>query len=83
MIVITVTVVFLSRTKSTLLDNLWQVIAQMVSKDTMPILEQAHSMKDTEIEKYWKANQSPEATQVCILEKRDGKNVLRLKEKAY
>jgi len=40
---------FLARTKSTMLGNAWQAVAQVVSEKTLPILHRADGMTDKEV----------------------------------
>ncbi|KAF4505952.1 hypothetical protein G6O67_007847 [Ophiocordyceps sinensis] len=56
-VVVIVTVLFFHFTSSSLLGNCWQAVAQVVTEDTLPILEQADAMKDKEVER-WAKGQS-------------------------
>ncbi|KAK8076638.1 hypothetical protein PG994_003910 [Apiospora phragmitis] len=42
---------FLRRTEATMLGNAWQSVAQVVSDDTLPILDQAGDLRDKEVKK--------------------------------
>ena len=42
-------ILFRERARSTMLGNAWQAIAQMVTDETMPLLEQADGMEDKEV----------------------------------
>ncbi|PHH89416.1 hypothetical protein CDD83_6111 [Cordyceps sp. RAO-2017] len=54
-IFLTVTVLFLRLTSSSLLNNCWQAVSQVVTEDTLPILSRADSMKDKDIEQWAKS----------------------------
>jgi len=69
-IVVTVTVLFLKVTVHSHIGSYWQAIAQVVTKDTIPILEQLDGMKDKEI-KTWAKDRPLDIKQNGILRRRE------------
>ncbi|MBE3048959.1 hypothetical protein IMZ48_41965, partial [Candidatus Bathyarchaeota archaeon] len=61
-----VTVLFLRSTSHSLLGNHWQVVSQVISEDTHPILEQADGMRDKDV-KCWAKSQSVDMRSHAVL----------------
>jgi hypothetical protein len=77
-IVAIATVLFLKYTRSSFIGNYWQAVSQVVSKDTMPILEKADRMKDEEV-KRWVKSESLHLRRRSILRyQRDGRIALSM-----
>jgi hypothetical protein len=70
-IVAIATVLFLKYTKSSFIGNYWQAVSQVVSKDTMPILEQADKMKDEEVKRWVKTESLPRRRHSILRYQRD------------
>ncbi len=51
-IVGTITILFLSRTKLSLIGESWHTVAQLQSADVVPLLEEASLMRDEEVEEF-------------------------------
>jgi hypothetical protein len=77
-VVLITAIVFLKYTKSSFLGEYWHVISQVVTKDTRPILEQAVSMKDSEIEQWGQYQEWRLAGQTFVRYRRDGHAILEL-----
>ncbi|RHZ59282.1 hypothetical protein CDV55_100348 [Aspergillus turcosus] len=52
-----ITVVFVVYTRNSMIGNSWQAVAQVVSEDMLPVLDQAWEEKDGEVEKRWGKDQ--------------------------
>ncbi|KAF7117593.1 hypothetical protein CNMCM5793_006685 [Aspergillus hiratsukae] len=52
-----ITVLFVVYTRNSMLGNSWQAVAQVVSEDMLPVLDQACEEKDGEVDKRWGKDQ--------------------------
>ncbi|KAL4961863.1 uncharacterized protein BDV14DRAFT_179423 [Aspergillus stella-maris] len=52
-ILVLVSILFVFHTRGSMIGNTWQAVAQLVSKDTLPILEEASKQTDGEVERHW------------------------------
>ncbi|KAK7918085.1 hypothetical protein PG985_009959 [Apiospora marii] len=65
---------FFRRTEATMIGNAWQSVAQAVSDDTLPILDQAGDMRDKEVKKALaESSEGAEMTGVIRRRRQNGK----------
>ncbi|KAJ6443457.1 ATP-dependent RNA helicase dbp3 [Purpureocillium lavendulum] len=74
-VVAIVTTLFLRNTSSSCLGNSWQAVSQIASSETLPILEQADTMKDWEIRRNAK-RQGLNLAQLGVIRQRGGRTYL-------
>jgi hypothetical protein len=80
LIVAIVTVLFQLYTTSSLLGNHWQAVSQVVSQDTLPILQEADSMQDKEVQR-WAKFQNIDLSRSSLVRLRSDKRIaLSIKE---
>ncbi|PHH89518.1 hypothetical protein CDD83_5851 [Cordyceps sp. RAO-2017] len=76
LILLATTVLYLHLTIGSLVGNCWQAISQIISEDTLPILEQAHGMTDNDVRR-WAQGQSLDVQRLHALQHRpDGRTSL-------
>ncbi|KAK8108837.1 hypothetical protein PG984_014638 [Apiospora sp. TS-2023a] len=61
---------FLRRTETTMIGNAWQSVAQVISDDTLPILEQAGDLRDKEVKKVLLAESSEGKEMTGVIRRR-------------
>ncbi|MBE3041843.1 hypothetical protein IMZ48_04530 [Candidatus Bathyarchaeota archaeon] len=78
-IVLVVTVLFLKYTRHSLVGNHWQAVSQVVSDQTLPILEQADGSEDREVKGRAKKQTVDLGRPVMLRRRHDGRIVLSTK----
>lgn len=69
-------------TRSSLIGNYWHAISQVVSEDTLPVLDRADAAKDKEVERWGKTHMPNLALQSYVRLRPNGRIALGTEEKA-
>ncbi|KAL4783147.1 hypothetical protein BJX76DRAFT_368601 [Aspergillus varians] len=81
-ILVLITALFVMYTENSFLGNYWQAIAQLLSKDTLPILDQVSTLSDKEVKHLGKYEISHLQHRSFLRRRRDGRVAIEVKNRA-